>query len=64
MKHFQSTGPDVPMKFASIAAVLAWWVIVNLQIALGPYGNISACSSAAADYAKAHNVVATCQWDK
>jgi hypothetical protein len=52
------------MKFASIVAVLAWWVIVNLQIVLGPYGNISACSSAAADYAKAHNVVATCQWDK
>jgi len=50
------------MKVASIIAV--WWVMVNLQPVLGPYGNISQCSSAAAEYAKAHHVVATCQWDK
>jgi hypothetical protein len=51
------------MKVASIIAVFAWWVIVNLQSVLGPYGNISQCSSAAAEYAKAHQVVATCQRD-
>lgn len=58
-----STMKPVPMKVASIVAVFAWWVIVNLQAILGPYGNISQCASAAAEYAKAHNVVATCQRD-
>jgi hypothetical protein len=49
------------MKVAAIVAVFTWWVIVNQSPVLGPYGTNSLCSSAAAAYAKAHNVVATCQ---
>lgn len=51
------------MKVASIVVVFAWWAIVNLQPVLGPFGTISQCSSAAAEYAKAHNVVPICQRD-
>jgi hypothetical protein len=51
------------MKIASIVVVFAWWVIVNLQPVAGPFGTITQCSSAAAEYAKAHNVVAACQRD-
>ena len=51
------------MQVASIVVVFAWWVLVNLSPVLGPFGTNSQCSSAAAAYAKAHNVVATCQRD-
>ena len=46
-----------------VVGLFAWWVIVNLQLVLGPFGTSSQCASAAAEYAKAHNVVATCQRD-
>jgi len=51
------------MKVATIVVVFAWWVIVNLQPVAGPFGTISQCSTAATEYAKAHNVVAACQRD-
>jgi hypothetical protein len=48
------------VKVASIVIAFTWWVNVNLSPVLGPYGTSTQCSAAAAAYAKAHNVVATC----
>jgi hypothetical protein len=56
--------PKSPMNVARITYVMfAWWVFVNLQAVLGPFGTQSQCTDAAAWYSKTHHVEATCQLD-
>ena len=50
-----------PSRF--VAALFVWWVIVSLSPVLGPFATNSQCTHAATEYAKKHNVVATCQRD-
>jgi hypothetical protein len=52
-------------RLARVGIVLVtWWVVANNQSVLGPFSTLSLCTDAAAAYAKAHHVEATCESDR